>query len=91
MVVHRTAQSTLNAPRGGAQEEFICHLAGTSDRRIGIYRPGGPQRCRVDYTRDGTTRSLCIGKALEIVRLLESVNLQCKPSTGAAAGSVPGP
>jgi hypothetical protein len=59
-------------------------------RKIGIYRPGGPQRCRVDYTRDGATRSLwssghdyqfCVRKALDIVRLLETVDFQCRPET----------
>ena len=82
-------QSVANGPHG-AQEQFICHLPGSSDRRIGIYRPEGTQRCRVDYTRDGATRSLwssghdykfCVGKALDIVRLLESVNFQCRPET----------
>ena len=86
-------QSAVNGPHAGAQEEFICHLPGSSDRRIGIYRPEGTQRCRVDYTRDGATRSLwssghdykfCVGKALDIVRLLESVNFQCRPETKAA-------
>jgi len=82
-----------------AQEQFICRLPGTSDRRIGIYRPpGGPQRCRVDYTRDGKTRSLwssghdykfCVRKALEIVGLLEGVNFKCSPQTREAAGSAP--
>lgn len=83
-------QSLVNGSHGGAQEQFICRLPGTSDRRIGIYRPEGTQRCRVDYTRDGATRSLwssghdykfCVGKALDIVRLLESVNFQCRPET----------
>jgi hypothetical protein len=83
-----TPQSALKGPRGSAQEEFVCHLPGTSERRIGIYRPGGTQRCRVDYTRDGVTRSLwssghdykfCVGKALDIVRLLETVDFQCTP------------
>lgn len=82
-----------------AQEQFICHLPGASDRRIGIYRPsGGSQRCRVDYTRDGKTRSLwssrhdyglCVRKALEIVGLLEGVNFKCRPQARQAAGPAP--
>jgi hypothetical protein len=91
--------SPLNA--GPAQEQFICSLPGSSDRRIGIYRPsGGPQRCRVDYTRDGKTRSLwsaghdygfCVRKALEIVGLLEQVNFKCSPQTREAPGTAPMP
>jgi hypothetical protein len=93
------AQPASIGPPALAQEQFICHLPGTSDRRIGIYRPpGGPQRCRVDYTRDGKTRSLwssrhdykfCVRKALEIVGLLEGVNFKCSPQTKEAAGSAP--
>ncbi len=73
------------------QEQFTCRLPGTADeRQIGIYRPGGAQQCRVDYTRDGKTRSLwnsghgyrfCIRKALEIVGLLENVKFKCTPHT----------
>lgn len=83
--------SASPASREIAQEQFICSLSGTSDRRIGIYRPpGAPQRCRVDYTRDGKTRSLwsaghdyayCVRKALEIVGLLEQAKFKCRPQT----------
>ena len=93
------AQPASIGPPALAQEQFICLLPGTSDRRIGIYRPpGGPQRCRGDYTRDGKTRSLwssghdykfCVRKALEIVGLLEGVNFKCSPQTKEAAGSAP--
>jgi hypothetical protein len=82
-----------------AQERFICSLPGASDRLIGIYRaPDGRQRCRVDYTRDGKTRSLwsaghdyeyCVRKALEIVGLLEQVRFKCSPQTLEAPGSAP--
>jgi hypothetical protein len=90
------AQSASPGPRAVPQEQFTCRLAGTPDRRqIGIYRPGGAQRCRVDYTRDGKTRSLwssghdyqfCVRKALEIVGLLESVNFKCAPHSADATG-----
>lgn len=83
--------SAASASHAIAQEQFICSLPGSSDRRIGIYRPSGsPQRCRVDYTRDGKTRSLwsaghdyafCVRKALQIVGLLEQVNFKCSPQT----------
>jgi hypothetical protein len=89
------AQPASSATGAIAQEQFICHLPGSSDRRIGIYRPnGGSQRCRVDYTRDGKTRSLwssgrdyqfCVRKALEIVGLLEGVSFKCSPHTRGAA------
>jgi hypothetical protein len=82
-----------------AQEQFICSLPGVPDRLIGIYRaPDGPQRCRVDYTREGKTRSLwsaghdyayCVRKALEIVALLEQVRFKCTPQTREAPGSAP--
>jgi hypothetical protein len=85
------AQPASTSSPAVAQEQFVCHLAGAPDRLIGIYRPSGrPQRCRVDYTRDGKTRSLwssghdynfCVAKALEIVALLEGVNFKCTPHT----------
>jgi hypothetical protein len=88
------AQPALPVSDAVAQEQFVCHLPGASDRWIGIYRPpSGPQRCRVDYTRDGKTRSLwssghhyeyCVRKALEIVGLLEGVNFKCSPQTKTA-------
>jgi len=80
-----------------AQELFTCSLPGAPDRLIGIYRaPDGPQRCRVDYTREGKTRSLwsaghdysyCVRKALVIVGLLEQVHFKCTPQTHEMAGS----
>jgi hypothetical protein len=93
------AQAALPEPQAVAQEQFVCHLPGASDRWIGIYRPvSGPQRCRVDYTRDGKTRSLwssgrhyeyCVRKALEIVGLLEGVNFKCSPQTKTATEPAP--
>jgi hypothetical protein len=93
------AQPPANASRDVAQEQFICSVPGTApgtlDRRIGIYRPpDGPQHCRVDYTRDGKTRSLwsaghdyafCVRKALVIVGLLEQARFKCSPQTREAA------
>lgn len=82
-----------------AQEQFVCRLPGAPDRLIGIYRaPDGPQRCRVDYTREGKTRSpwragheyaYCVRKALEIVRLLEQVHFKCSPQTREPPGPAP--
>lgn len=86
------AQDLSAAARTRPQEEFVCRLAGAADRRIGIYHPDGPRRCRVDYTRDGRTRSLwsagrdyqfCVRKALEVVALLESVDFKCSPRAAA--------
>ena len=92
------AQPASSRPLALAQEEFVCKLPGTTDRSIGIYRPDGSQRCRVDYTRDGKTRSLwssgheyqfCVRKALEIVKLLESADFNCTPHATQAEGGPP--
>jgi hypothetical protein len=95
------AKTPATAGKGAtvAQEQFICSLPGASDRLIGIYRaPDSLPRCRVDYTRDGKTRSLwsaghdyayCVRKALEIVGLLEQVRFKCIPQTREAPGSAP--
>jgi hypothetical protein len=89
--------ASIGPTAAAAQEQFICRLPGASDRLVGIYRPlGGPQSCRVDYTRDGKTRSLwssgrdykfCVRKALEIVGLLEGVNFKCSPHSAQATDS----
>jgi hypothetical protein len=95
------AKTPTTAGKGAAvaQEQFICSLPGAPDRLIGIYRaPDSLPRCRVDYTRDGKTRSLgsaghdyayCVRKALEIVGLLEQVRFKCIPQTREAPGSAP--
>lgn len=93
------AQTASPGPRAKPQEQFSCLLSETSDRReIGIYRPARPQRCRVDYTRDGKTRSLwssghdyefCVRKALEVIRLLEGINFKCSLHSETDAGSAP--
>jgi len=95
------AKTPTTAGKGAtvAQEQFICSLPGAADRRVGIYRaPDSLQRCRVDYTRGGKTRSLwsaghdyayCVRKALAIVGLLEQVRFKCIPQTHEAPGSVP--
>jgi hypothetical protein len=94
------AQTSATVDREAvAQEQFICRLPGAADRLIGIYRsPIGSQRCRVDYTRGGRTRSLwsaghdyeyCVRKALKIVGLLEQVSFKCSPQTRAAPAPVP--
>jgi hypothetical protein len=98
-LAHAQTAATAETRTTVAQEQFICRLPGASDRRIGIYRaPGNVQRCRVDYLRDGKTRSLwsaghdyayCVRKALEIVRLLEQLRFNCSPQTNAAPGSSP--
>jgi hypothetical protein len=95
------AKTPATARKGttAVQEQFICRLPGTPDRLIGIYRaPDGPQRCRVDYTREGKTRSLwsaghdyayCVRKAVEIVGLLEQARFKCSPQTRETAGPAP--
>jgi hypothetical protein len=85
------AQQPSTARHDAPQEQFTCRLPGTAEhRQIGIFRPGPPQRCRVDYTRNGKTRSLwssghdyrfCVRKALQIVGLLEKVHFKCSPHT----------
>jgi hypothetical protein len=99
LAVAQAKTPTARKAEAVAQEQFICSSPGASDRQIGIYRaPDGPQHCRVDYTRDGKTRSLwsaghdyayCVRKALEIVSLLEQARFKCSPQTHEAPGSLP--
>ena len=77
------------------QEEFIC-MSGPVKRAVTILKvnalsdrreSGG---CRVDYTKDGETRTVwtsqkdyayCVAKALSLVTKLVEGNFSCKPGT----------
>lgn len=96
--IRNTRAQPLSGTGAHAQELFVCHLSGKPDRLVGIYRPAGAERCRVDYTRDGRTRSLwssrhdypfCVRKALDIIGLLESVHFECSPRATDAPRSGP--
>ena len=75
-----------------AAEQFTC-TRGASTRLISIYRADDGAdlgRCRVDYTKDGSTKTLwsanrnypyCVRQALKLVTRLSSSNYSCTPST----------
>jgi hypothetical protein len=75
-----------------AAEQFTC-IRGASTRLISIYRADDGAdlgRCRVDYTKDGSTKTLwsanrkypyCVKQALRLVTRLSSSNYSCTPST----------
>jgi hypothetical protein len=77
---------------GTAAERFTC-TAGSSTRLISIYRSTDEAdlgSCRVDYTKDGSTRTVwsansgyafCIKRAVELVTKLTRGNYSCAPST----------
>lgn len=78
-----------------SRERFVC-TSGAAQRFIDIYRLAGddgrPGACRVDYTREGTTRQLwsaradygyCVKQALGLVTKLSRGSYACKPQTGA--------
>ena len=75
-----------------AAEQFTCTSA-SSTRLISIYRAdddAGLGRCRVDYTKDRSTKTVwsangdyayCVKQALRLVTRLSSSNYSCTPST----------
>ncbi len=75
-----------------AAEQFTC-TSGSSTRLISIYRAaddGDLGRCRVDYTKDGSTKTVwsanrdyayCVKRALRLVTRLSSSNYSCTPAT----------
>jgi hypothetical protein len=77
---------------GTAAERFTC-TAGSSTRLISIYRStdeGDAGSCRVDYTKNGSTRTVwsansgyayCVKRAVELVTKLTHGNYSCAPST----------
>ena len=87
--------SALGAPSwagAAAAEQFKC-TSGASTRLVSIYRAtdeGDLGSCRVDYTKDGATRTLwsasrgyayCVKRAVELVTKLTRDNYSCAPST----------
>jgi hypothetical protein len=75
-----------------AAEQFTCRSP-SSTRLISIYRAADDAdlgRCRVDYTKDGSTKTVwsanrnyayCVKQALRLVTRLSSSNYSCTPST----------
>jgi hypothetical protein len=77
------------------QEEFICTF-GSVKRAVTIFKRNALSNtrelggCRVDYTKDGDTRTVwtskgdyayCVAKALSLVTKLVEGNFSCKPET----------
>ena len=76
-------------------EEFIC-TSGPVKRVVSIVRRNASSDtrelggCRVDYTKDGSTRTVwtsqkdyayCVAKAISLVTRLVEGNFSCKPQT----------
>jgi hypothetical protein len=96
--VARAGEPQSSEPQAAASHErFICTF-GAAERLIDIYRLGhGPQagRCRVEYTKNGMTRSLwssnsdyayCVRQAVGLVTKLSKGHFSCKPRTVEPAG-----
>lgn len=93
----QSAEQQSSEPQAPSHERFICTF-GAAERLIDIYRLGhGPQagRCRVEYTKNGMTRSLwssnsdyayCVKQAVGLVTKLSKGHFSCKPRTVEPAG-----
>jgi hypothetical protein len=84
------AGATFGHAQSQSQEEFIC-VFGSSQRVVSLFKTGpahGPQACRVEYTRDGETKTVwaskngyafCVAKAASLVTKLAGGHYSCKP------------
>jgi hypothetical protein len=75
-------------------EQFICTF-GSEQRLVSIYRgasgdDAASSACRVDYTKQGATKTLwtsnkdyayCVAKAVALVTTLTDGHYSCKPET----------
>ena len=75
-----------------SHEKFVC-TSGVAKRVVSIHREASNGRsqlgaCRVDYTKDGQTKTLwsssngyayCVAKAVALVTKLSQDNFSCKP------------
>jgi hypothetical protein len=94
------AGATLGHAQSQSQEQFIC-VFGSSQRVVSLFKTGaahGPQACRVDYTRDGETKTVwasktgyayCVAKAASLVTKLAGGHYSCKPHFVGAAEDAP--
>ena len=75
-----------------SQEKFVC-TSGPVKRVVTIVNGNGKREsggCRVDYTKDGETKTVwtskndyayCVAKAVSLVTKLAEGNFSCKPET----------
>lgn len=75
-----------------SHEKFVC-LSGPVKRVVAIFKDDGKREsggCRVDYTKDGETKTVwssrsdyayCVAKAVSLVTKLTEGNFSCKPET----------
>jgi hypothetical protein len=72
-------------------QKFVC-ASGPAKRVVAIFHDGKRQSsgCRVDYTKDGETKTVwtskndyayCVAKAVSLVTKLTEGNFSCKPET----------
>jgi hypothetical protein len=83
-----------------AAERFTCTL-GASKRLINIYRGGDERdagRCHVEYTKDGSTKTVwsatgdyasCVKQAVTLVTKLSRSNYSCTPTTVEPSDAAP--
>jgi hypothetical protein len=74
-----------------SHQKFVC-ASGPVKRVVAIFHDGKRQSsgCRVDYTKDGETKTVwtskndyayCVAKAVSLVTKLTEGNFSCKPET----------
>ena len=75
-----------------SHEKFVC-ASGPVKRVVAIFKDNGKREssgCRVDYTKDGKTKTVwssnndyayCVAKAVSLVTKLTEGNFSCKPET----------
>jgi hypothetical protein len=75
-----------------SHEKFVC-TSGPVKRVVAIFNDNGKREsggCRVDYTKDGETKTVwtskndyayCVAKAVSLVTKLTEGNFTCKPET----------
>ena len=75
-----------------SHEKFVC-VSGPDKRVVAIFKDNGKREsggCRVDYTKDGETKTVwssksdyayCVSKAVSLVTKLAEGNFSCKPET----------
>src|ERR1700737_1933773 len=84
-----TAGASIAQAQTESHQDFVC-TSGPVKRVVTIFSLNGNGGCRVDYTKDGVTKTVwtsnkdhayCVAKAVSLVTKLAEGNFSCKPET----------
>ena len=95
LCLHSFVMTSIANAQAQSNEEFICTF-GSDRRMVSLVKDATrePKACRVDYTRDGETKTVwtskssyayCVAKTASLVTKLAEGHYSCRPQSVGAA------